>query len=89
MTETSFLEMSEYKEFEVDKGIERYKDFGEITVYVHYPNIDRSSRGVSKREPHRVSLYKKLKQTMKIGIQGMLITLGPMKLPKFRNLPNQ
>lgn len=87
MTERSFLEMSKYYTFESDKGLERYEDLGEIKVYVHYPNLIKPDKEETADEYYKVSFYKKMKKTMKIGMNGMLIMLGLRRLPQFHNLP--
>lgn len=85
MTEKAFEEISRYKTFEAEERSENYEELGKINLHAHYPGISEPEQ--ASGDATRVNVLEKFKQTMKIGIRGILIMLGLMKLPKFRNLP--
>lgn len=87
MTKRAFFEISQYQEFEVEKRVENYDNFGPVNIYVNYPNLTNLATKRVKETYHKITFFKKLKQTMKIGINGMLIMMGLKRQPKFRNLP--
>ena len=86
MTERAFDQINKHQEFEVDRKAESYEDLGRIIVNVYYPNLTSSSTEKASDELFRVPFHKKLKETINIGIKGMLISLGLKRLPAFRNL---
>jgi len=88
MTERSFFEISQYEEFEAERRVENYDDFGPVNIYVNYPNLTNLATKRVKDAYPKVTFFKKLKQTMKIGINGMLIMMGLRRQPTFRNLPD-
>lgn len=87
MSERSFFGINEHHKFAVEKRSEKYKDFGKVNVFVHYPNLASSSKEKPLDEYNGVPFFKRMKQTMKIGMNGMLIMLGLRRLPQFNNLP--
>ncbi|NNK85236.1 MAG: DUF2652 domain-containing protein [Desulfobacterales bacterium] len=87
MTERAFIEIGQNIEFETERRVEIYDDFGPVNIYVNYPNLTNAATKRVENEYHKFSFFKKLKQTMKIGIHGMLIMVGLKKQQKFRNLP--
>ena len=72
---------------EVEGRFEDYDELGRVGLYAHYPGITGPNPEETQDDSNDVSLYQKMKQTMKIGLRGMFIMLGLMKQPKFRNLP--
>ncbi len=87
MTDQSFSKISQYKTFEVEGRFEDYDELGRVGLYAHYPGISEPIPKETQGDSYNVSLYRKMTQTMKIGLRGMFIMLGLMKQPKFRNLP--
>jgi len=87
MTEQSFEEISRYKTFEIERHFEDYDGLGRIDLYAHYPGISEPKGKEAKGGANKMNIYRKMKQTMKIGIRGMVIMLGLNKQRKFRNLP--
>ncbi len=87
MTETSSPEFDRYHGLESVRKIEQVDDFGKIPLRIHYPpSIDPGRRkGGDPGDP--VPFYRKLMQTMRIGIGGLLIRMGAKRPPKFHNLP--
>lgn len=87
MTDQSFSEISQYKTFEAEGHFEVYDELGRIGLHAHYPGVSGPNPEETKTESYNVSMYRKTKQTMKIGLRGMFIMLGLKKQPTFRNLP--
>lgn len=89
MTEQSFSEIRQYRAFEVEASIEEYAELGRIQLYVHYPRLSAPTAKESEEGSHKEPFYRKMKQTLKIGIRGMGFMLGINKQPTFRNLPGE
>lgn len=87
MTETAFSAFNQSQKFDAVKKIENVNTFGKIPLFVHYPHLLELRKDSAQDGHQEVSFYKKLKQTMKIGMNGMLIMMGIKRGPKFRNLP--
>jgi hypothetical protein len=87
MTETAFSAFNQYQKFDAVKKIENVNSFGKIPLFIHYPHSLELRKDPAKDGHQEVSFYKKVKQTMKIGMNGMLIMMGIKRGPKFRNLP--
>lgn len=87
MTETAFSAFNQYRKFDAVKKIENVNSFGKIPLFIHYPHSLELRKDPAKDGHQEVSFYKKVKQTMKIGMNGMLIMMGIKRGPKFRNLP--
>jgi hypothetical protein len=86
MTEMTYAELSKYKHFEIEKRVEKYEDIGKVNVYVHYPNTVPFVPESHEKQYSEVSIYRKLKQTLQIGMNGMLMTLGLKSVPRFHHL---
>ncbi|MFC1580491.1 DUF2652 domain-containing protein [Thermodesulfobacteriota bacterium] len=87
MTDQSFSEINQYKTFDVERRSEDYDELGRIGLYAHYPGISGPIPEKSQDDSSKVSLYQRIKQTMKIGLRGMVIIQGLKKQRSYRNLP--
>ncbi|MFQ5798979.1 MAG: DUF2652 domain-containing protein [Bacteroidota bacterium] len=86
MTEMTYAELSKYKHFEVEKRVEEYEHIGKVNLYVHYPNTVHFAPESLENKYSEVSIYRKLRQTLQIVMNGMLMNLGLKSVPKFHHL---
>lgn len=86
MTERAYTEFNQYKHFDVQRRAEKYEDIGKVFIYVHYPNLTQLGLTHLEKENSKVPWFRKLKQTMQIGMNGMWMTLGLRRTLKFNHL---
>lgn len=86
MTEKAYTEFSQYKHFDVESRAEKYEDMGKVSIYVHYPNLEQLSLTHLEKKTPKVPWFRKLRQTMRIGMSGMGMMFGLKKIPKFNHL---
>ena len=87
MTHEAFAELTRYGALKSTMKFERIDGFGKIPLHVHYPHSTQCGSAIPKGEGGNVPFWRKLKQTMGIGIRGMLIMARMKRVPTFRNLP--
>lgn len=71
----------------MERKTEDYNELGKAELYVHYPSISVTPEKGGNIASNKVSHYRKIKQTMKIGFHGLFAMLRSKKSLMFHHLP--
>jgi hypothetical protein len=86
MTEEAYSHLSKYRNVSVQRGVETYEEIGNVNVLVWNPAVCRGGAGDLEARRLDISLFGKLRQTMRIVMDGMLVAVGLKRVRRFRHL---